>query len=237
MPAIVLLLGLAAGALTTLAGAGGGVLLILSLSLLVGPHVALAATAPALLVGNAHRVALYRDRVDRGIALRVVAGALPGSLLGGAFALSLSTAALRSIFFVIAVYAVARAFGFGAWSPPRFLLAPAGALLGGISATSGGAGLLGAPLLLSTGLTGERYIATSAAVALATHVGRLTAYGARGMLSREVLAFGALATVALIAGNRLGDRLRPLVSTARRRRIVEFGTLAACCTLAVVGLV
>ena len=51
------LLGVLAGALTTVAGLGGGMLLIYALAALGDPHVALAATAPALLVGNLHRLA------------------------------------------------------------------------------------------------------------------------------------------------------------------------------------
>ncbi|HEX7671192.1 MAG TPA: TSUP family transporter [Polyangiaceae bacterium] len=235
MTASILALGLVAGVLTTLAGAGGGVLLVVSLSLLLGPHIALAATAPTLLVGNAHRLSLYRDRVDRSVALRVIAGALPGSLLGGALAVSIPTGALRALFAVVAAFAIARTLGALVWNPPRRLLAPVGALMGGVSATSGGAGLLLSPLLLSTGLTGEAYIATSAAVALTTHMGRLVGYGARGLLSREVLAYAGIATVAVVAGNLLGDKLRPFLDKPKII-LLENGTLAVCAALAAAGL-
>ncbi len=237
MIAAVMLLALVGGAVTTLAGAGGGVLLILSLSLLLGPHVALAATAPTLLVGNLHRLVLYRDRIDRSVAVPIILGALPGSVVGGAMAMTLPSGALRLVFATITGYAVARAFGALTWAPPRALLAPAGALLGGVSATSGGAGLLMSPLLLSSGLSGETYIATSAAVAFSTHVGRLAAYGARGFLSTEVLGYAAVATVAVVLGNLAGDRIRPILEGPRRRAIVESGTLAVCSALAVAGLV
>jgi hypothetical protein len=233
---LILLLGLVAGIVTTLTGAGGGVLLILSLSLVVGPRAALAVSAPVLLVGNLHRLTLYRRRVDLGVALPLVAGALPGSLLGGALAVSLPPLALRGVFLGVTAYAALRAFGARAWVPPHALLAPAGVLVGGVSATSGGAGLLVSPLLLSSGLTGERYIATSATVALATHVGRLTAYGARGMYSREMLVFAAVSTVTVVLGNLVGDRLRFLVREPRRATLAEHGTLAACALLAVLGV-
>lgn len=235
MVTLIVLLGLFAGALTTVAGAGGGVLFILGLSLLIGPHAALAASAPALLVGNVHRVALYRNRVSLPVALPVVAGALPGSLIGGALVLALPTTAVRALFLVVVVYSVARAFGARGFTPPRALLAPAGALVGGVSATSGGAGLLLSPLLLSTGLTGESYVATSAAIAISTHAGRLVAYGASGFLSRAVLGYALGGTVSIVVGNALGDRLRPFVEEPRRRAMVEHGTLALCAALAVLG--
>jgi uncharacterized membrane protein YfcA len=231
----ILALGLVAGILTTLAGAGGGVLLIVSLSLLVGPHVALAASAPTLLVGNAHRLSLYRDKVDGRVALRLICGALPASLLGGALAVSIPTGALRVVFAVVAAYAVARALGALAWAPPERLLTPVGAVVGGVSATSGGAGLLLSPVLLATGLTGKRYIATSAAIALSTHIGRLVGYGTRGLMTHEVLAYAGIATVAVVLGNLLGDRLRPFLE-ARQVTLIEHGTLAACAALAAAGL-
>jgi uncharacterized protein len=232
---VLILIGLFAGALTTLAGAGGGVFLILALSLLVGPHVALAASAPTLLVGNLHRLGLYRGQVDRSVALRVIAGALPASLVAGAVTVALPAVALRLLLGAVVAYAGARAFGRLAWAPPPALLTPAGAVVGGVSATSGGAGLLVAPLLLSMGLTGKAYVATTAAVALATHVGRLAGYGSRGLLSAEVLAIAATTTFAVVGGNLVGDRLRALLDP-RRTALLEHGILALCAGLAVLGL-
>src|SRR4051812_11193889 len=78
--------GLLAGVLTTLAGQGGGLFLILIASVLVGPRTALAITAPALLFGNLHRAILFRRALDRGIALRVILGAVPGAFAGGLLA-------------------------------------------------------------------------------------------------------------------------------------------------------
>jgi uncharacterized membrane protein YfcA len=235
MALLILLLGLVAGALTTLAGAGGGVFLILALSMLLDPHAALAVSAPVLLVGNVHRLFLYRDRVDRAVAARVVAGALPAALIAGAVTVSIPSVVLRVLLLAITAYAIARAFGHLAWRPPRSLLAPAGAVVGGVSATSGGAGLLAAPLLLSTGLTGERYVATSAAVAISTHIGRLIGYGSRGLLSREILGVAMIAAVAVVVGNLAGDRARSFL-TGRRAALVEHGTLAVCAALAILGL-
>ena len=52
---VIALLGILAGILTTLAGLGGGMLLVLALSLTSSPVTELAATAPALSLGNLHR--------------------------------------------------------------------------------------------------------------------------------------------------------------------------------------
>lgn len=239
MALAIVTLGLVAGALTTLSGAGGGVLLTLCLSALLGPHAALAVTAPALLAGNAHRVLLYRRQVDRSVALPIVLGALPGSLIGGAFAARVPAVVLQACLAGATAYSIARASGAWEWAPPRGLLAPAGAAVGVFSGTSGGAGLLVSTLLMSAGLTGEAYVATSAAIAAAMHVGRLSAYGASGLLSAGVLSMSALATVAVLAGNVLGGRLRSKLSGAGSVRFLETlekGTLAVAAALALLGV-
>src|SRR4051794_19686783 len=79
-------LGCIAGTLTTLAGQGGGLFLLLVLAALLGPHQALAITAPALLLGNLHRAALFRESIDKSVAVRVIAGAVPGAFVGGILA-------------------------------------------------------------------------------------------------------------------------------------------------------
>ena len=77
-----------AGLLTTVAGLGGGILMLLAVSLATDPKVALVATAPALLAGNLHRAFLFRGDVDRRVARAFALGAFPGSVLGGALLFS-----------------------------------------------------------------------------------------------------------------------------------------------------
>jgi uncharacterized membrane protein YfcA len=113
----VVALGLVAGTLTTLTGAGGGVFLIVALSLLLGPHVALAASAPTLLVGNLHRLALYRTEVNGETARKVILGALPASIAAGLLAVSLPAVVLQSLFLGVTLFAVARATGRLTWAP------------------------------------------------------------------------------------------------------------------------
>ena len=93
--AMVLLLGVLSGVLTTLAGLGGGMLLLLAIALLSSPQTALAVTAPALLLSNLHRAWVYRAHIARPVAVPFALGALPGSVLG-AFALVVMTEIWRT---------------------------------------------------------------------------------------------------------------------------------------------
>lgn len=228
-------LGLLGGVLTTVAGMGGGMILLLVLSVAWGPLPALAATAPALLVGNAHRAFTYRRSIAREVALPFALGAVPGSLAGGFVAVALPTWALDAILLVTTVAALARAAGLWDFRPRAAHIAPAGAGIGAIAATSGGAGLLVSPLMMATGLTGEPYIATVAASAVAMHLGRTLAYGVAGLDDALTLWRAGVIAAALLVGNTFGGKLRTKL-TPRVSRAIEVAALVAGVALAVAGL-
>lgn len=229
-------LGVASGALTTVAGLGGGILLLLALSLVWGPTAALAVTAPALLLSNLHRFWMYRRDVDRRVAWSFVAGALPGSLAGGLLAARVPEGVLAWSMVGMTALALARGFGLWSWKPrPSFLL-PAGAGIGVLTGTSGGAGVLAAPLLLSAGLSGQAYVATAALCAVAMHTGRVLAYGAGGLVTGETLLRTGILTAALLIGNLVGKRLRTRLLDERRAQRLEMATLVVCVGLSLAGL-
>src|SRR5262245_39059853 len=147
-------LGLVAGTLTTIAGLGGGQLLVLALAAFIGPRDALIVSAPALLLGNLHRILLYRDHLDLRLGRRFAAGAVPGAIAGGMLAVALPSWFLQTLLIGSTAFAIARAVGWINLRPPTAALPVAGAGIGAFCATSSGAGLLLAPLLLSTGLSG-----------------------------------------------------------------------------------
>ena len=147
---------------------------LLGLSFVLDPLVALMTTGPALLVGNLHRIALYREHVQRPLALRLVLGAAPGALIGGLVAVALPETLLRGAMVVLALFATAKVALGWRFTPPAGALVPGGAAIGFVTATSGGGGLISGPLLLASGLSGRPYVATGAVAAATVHVFRLS---------------------------------------------------------------
>ena len=229
------LLGLLAGVLTTLAGQGGGLFLLLGCSMFVGPHAALAITAPALLLGNLHRAVLFRRSIDRGIALRMIAGALPAAFIGGLVAGAMPAWVLQVLLVGLTALSIARAMRWLAFDVPRWALGPAGFFIGGMTGTAGGAGVLFAPVLLSSGLRGSAFVATISTVAVATHIGRVVAYASNGLFTRDLLIPTALVAVAISAGNFLGERARARLSDTLTTRL-EYGVLVVCVGVALAGV-
>jgi uncharacterized membrane protein YfcA len=243
MIALLPLIGVLAGILTTVAGLGGGMILVLGLSVVWGPAAALASTAPALLIGNLHRLYLFRASVNRATAAAYACGALPGSIVGGLLTVAMPEQALSWLMVGMTVFAVTRALKGDSprpgatpqWHPGAAIIAPAGFGIGSLAATAGGAGMLAGPLLMATGLTGEAYIATGAAAAASMHVGRLIAYGAGGLISKEIVLYGGILAGAILVGNVIGRRMRQRFTHTVTTRI-EIVALVGCVTLAIVGI-
>jgi uncharacterized membrane protein YfcA len=233
--ALVLPLGVVAGALTTIAGIGGGLVITLVLAVAWEPHAALAVSAPALLMGNAHRLWLLRAEVDRRAAVLLAGPALVGALVGGLVAAALPDAVLRWLLIVVTVLAILRELGY-AWLPSaRPWLVGGGVLVGITTATSGAGGLLLAPLMLAAGLRGLPFIATGAVVGTTMHVAQGIAFGSTGMLGPEQLPVALVLGVAILAGNVAGRRLRPRLGERASHRLT-WGTLLAGIVLAVAGV-
>ncbi|MEL6347179.1 MAG: TSUP family transporter [Myxococcota bacterium] len=213
--------GLLAGVLTTLAGMGGGLLLLLALSVVLDPLSALVITSPAMLLGNLHRLRMYFAQVEWPVVKRLWWGALPGSVLGGWLAVGLPTWTLRLLMAAMALLAILNAVGVLRGTPPRAAVTPIGGLLGVIHGTSGGAGPLLGALFQSFGLRNVRYVASMAAVASAMHIARLFAYGAGGAVTVDLLLQGTFTAVAVIIGNLLGERLRRWMGEGAQRRLQQ----------------
>jgi uncharacterized membrane protein YfcA len=233
--ALLAVLGVGAGALTTLAGQGGGLFLLLALGALGSPHEALALSSPALLLGNLHRAILYRRDAAWGIAARLAAGAVPAAIVGGAFAGRVPAVAIDAVLVGLTAFAILRALGKISFTVPMRAFPLAGAFVGLLTGTSGGAGVMISPLLLSTGLSGKRFVATTACVAFSIHVGRVLAYAKTGLVESRQLAGIAVVAAAIFAGNALANRARAFISERASTRL-EYGTLIVCVALSLFGL-
>lgn len=229
-------LGLFAGVLTTLAGQGGGLFLLLVCSALVGPHAALAITAPALLFGNLHRAALFRRAIDRGLAARMIAGAVPGSIVGGLLAGVMPGWGLQAILVGLTALSIAKAARWLSFDVPRAALGPSGLVIGAMTGTAGGAGVLLAPVLLSAGLRGPAFVGTVSTVAVATHAGRVLAYASNGAFTASLALPIVVVTFAIFVGNALGGRARAALSEATTTRI-EYGVLVSCVGASLFGAI
>lgn len=232
---IIVPLGLLAGGLTTVAGVGGGMVLTLVLAAAWDPYHALAVAAPALLLGNMHRLWLLRREVDRGAGLAVAVPAFVGSVVGGVLTAALPEGVIRWLLVLVTMLALARELGPVRLPGGRAWLWGGGVLVGVVGATTGGGGLVLGPLLLMAGLRGLRFVATGAVVGFTMHVGQALAFGGTGLLGAGDLPLALGLGVAIVAGNVGGRRLRPRLGERTCHRLTWF-TLLGGVALALLGV-
>jgi hypothetical protein len=232
---ILFALGLMAGSVTTLAGAGGGLLLLLALSAMLGPAAALAVSSPALFFGNLHRAVLFRRSVSWGHARAFAVGAFPGAVAGALVTALIPPRWIQALLVGATLLSIARAVGWLRFGTRPSWITPAGAVIGTLTGSGGGAGTLAAPLFLSMGLAGEAYVGTTAVSGVAMHLGRLAGYGLGGLLTAERIALGLFVAVAVLVGNAMGRRLRRFTERWPSGLLEHF-VLVGCVLLTLSGL-
>jgi uncharacterized membrane protein YfcA len=233
---VVLLAGLLAGVITSVAGMGGGLVLLLVLGLwLDDPLGALVVTSPALLLGNLHRAWSLRREAVPTVFLPLALAAVPTSFLVARWVVDAPVQLLRWALFAVALLAGLRGVGVLSWIPSHRWAVPVGVAAGAIQSTAGGSGVVLAPYLLGRGLSGAAYVGTMASVAVALHLSRLLAFGSSGLVDGSVVGLGLLLAVAIVVGNHLGLWLGRGLSPAVQRR-VQVGALVGAAGLAAAGV-
>ncbi len=241
--------GLVAGLITTVAGIGGGIVLIALLSGFLDPRTVVGLTAPVLAVGNASRVAMFRRRLDAEAVIWVLAGAVPTALLGAfllkdlpARAIQVGMAVLLLGFVTVELARRLRRRGRGVAvhdAPEEPIAAwfglPVGLVLGGLSAVVGGAGPISAPYLHARRLTKGDFAATNAATNGTVHAIKTGVFALTGVLTLASAPASALAAATVIVGNRVGKAVLGRISEETFVRLLLAALTVAAVRLLLVG--
>lgn len=234
--------GFVAGLITTVAGIGGGITLVAVLSGFLAPKAVVGLTAPVLMIGNLTRVVMFRDELDRSSAGWVMAGGIPAALAGAVTLPRLPGRAIQVGMALLLLGFVAHQL-FQRWRPnpparredpidARIGL-PVGVALGGLSATVGGAGPIGAPYFHARGLAKGAFAATSALANGTIHAVKTVVFVVSGVLALSHLPASAVAAVTVAAGNRAGKAVLGRISEATFVRLLLLAITAAAVRLLV----
>jgi len=200
---------LAASTLAAVAGFGGAAILLPVLVALFGPRDAIPILTIAQLVGNASRVVINRDAVDRRIVGWFALGGIPAALIGGFLFAAAPLDALTRLIGAFLLASVAwRHLGprpGGALGPRTFTAI--GAFFAFASALVGSVGPIMAPFFLAAGLVKSAYIGTEAAATVVMHVAKLVAYGTAALLTAATVGIGLVMAPTMIVGSVIGKRI------------------------------
>jgi uncharacterized membrane protein YfcA len=212
------------GATAAVAGFGIGSLLTPLLATRLGAATAIAAVAIPHAAATALRFWRLRRSVDwrvvRGFGLLSAAGGLAGALLYARLSSRVLTIVLGLL---LVATAVAGLTGWATrWRPSGARAATLGLLSGFFGGIAGNQGGLRAAALLGFALAPATYVATSTAIALLVDAARTPIYVWRaGPTLAGLAAAIAVATIGVLAGTLLGERVLLGLRVDRFRRIVS----------------
>lgn len=257
--AVYLLTGSAAGVLGGLLGIGGGLVIVPALAWLlpglgVGPeaamHAAVGTSLATIVFTNSASAASHHRRgaVRWREAARLIAGIVPGALLGAWLAGQLSSGMLERVFAAFAAL-MGLYLLFGRKPAPHRglpaapVLAGAGIIIGGVSSLVGiGGGSMTAPLLMWCNVRAQEAVATASACGLPLALGGALGFVATGWnmpgLPAHALGYVYLPALAGIAVASslcapLGARLAHALPAATLRRVFGAALLVIAAFMAV----
>ena len=205
---LLMFIGWFAATVSGAAGFGGALILLPVLTYAVGAKAAVPILTIAQLLGNLSRAGFGFSEIRwRPVCLFSV-GTIPLSILGARVFVALPAHILMcSIGLLLLLIVVFRHTRLGQRQLPDYLLSPAGAVVGLLSAIAGSAGPLGAAVFLGLSLPPTAYIASEAVTASLMHITKTVVYGRYAMIqSADVLAALALGG-SMIMGSWSGRRL------------------------------
>lgn len=217
-----------ASLVASVAGTGGGVILLPVLVAAYGVRDAVPLYAVVLLVGNLSRVGLNWRLIDRKVVGYFLLGALPAAVLGSWLFTRLPDAGLLRLLGAFLIGSVIWRYWRRHQRPgfPASRFALVGALFSVISGVVGSAGPFLAPFYLSYGLVKGAFIGTEALGTAAMHVAKIVTYQSLGAINPGIWPRGLLLAPVMILGALLGKRVMDRLPAALFVRVVEIAILA-----------
>lgn len=206
----------ATAALSGLAGAGGGTILIgVLFAAGIPPVLAVPLHAVVQFVSNASRTVAYLPQVRWRGALMFCLGALPAPFLVAPLLARANPDLIRLVMAAFILWALLPRVAFGhSWSD-RTAMGAAGVLSGGVGAVVGATGLLIAPLFLRPGWSPQATIGTLALCQALGHLAKVFAFLAVGVAVYAYPLLLAGMVLGVIAGTALGRWAHGFLPEAR----------------------
>ncbi len=219
----VLTVGVFAGTVGGIIGAGSSIILLPVLVFVFGPLQAVPIMAVASMMVNFSRAAAWWREIDWRAFAAYSLPAIPGAALGARTLIQLPPALIDTLLglFFLAMIPGRRFLERRGWRAVWWQLALAGALIGFLTGIVISTGPLSVPVFAAAGLAKGALLATEAAASLAVYVSKVTTFQALGALAQETLIKGLIVGSSLMAGTFVGKALVMRMSAATFTRLLD----------------
>ena len=220
---LVIPVALCASVVASVAGTGGGVILLPVLVSVFGVREAVPLYAVILFSGNLSRVGMNWREIDFKVVGWFVLGAVPAAAVGSWLFTRMPDVGLLRILGAFLLGSVAWRYLRRATKPgfPAHRFLGLGVVFSTISGVVGSAGPFLAPFYLSYGLAKGAFIGTEALGTAAMHITKLATYQSLGAMSGSIWLRGLALAPVMIVGSYVGKRILERIPSAAFVRIVE----------------
>ncbi|MFE5317606.1 sulfite exporter TauE/SafE family protein [Paenibacillus sp. NPDC056579] len=220
---LVLLVGLAAGAISGVIGTGSSIMLLPVLVLVFGPKQAVPIMAVAAVMANISRIIAWWSEVNwRAFAAYSLPG-VPAAAIGARTLLVLPVRMIDialGMFFLLMIpvrhWLDAKHYRIRLWQ-----LSVAGAIIGFLTGLVLSTGPLSVPAFTSYGLVKGAFLATEAASSLALYVSKVVTFQESGALPVEMIIQGLIVGASLMAGTFLAKSVVKRMNTSTHRYVLD----------------
>lgn len=195
-----------AAALGGVSGMGGGMLVTLFITPIIGPKAVLPVLSVFMLINNGTRVWFYRDALDLRHALLIAGVAIPMSSLGALVYVRLDGNTIQLLLGMILIASIPlRRWLSGRQVRPktRSVVVLSG-IYGFLSSIIVGAGMLVVPMLMGLGLVGPALLATDAAITALVNIAKIAFYGKLDALTLDMALLATCMGLIAIPGTWAG---------------------------------
>lgn len=206
---LVLIVGMLAGTVGGVIGAGSSIILLPVLVFTFGPLQAVPIMAIASAMTNLSRAAAWWREIDWKIFAAYSLTAIPGAALGANTLVRLPAALidfLLGLFFIAMIpgrrWLQVRGFRATLWQ-----IALAGAGIGFLTGIVVSTGPLSVPIFAAAGLLKGALLATEAAASLSIYLAKVTTFQSLGVLSQETVIKGLIVGSSMMVGTFVGKYL------------------------------
>lgn len=220
---MIALAALAGSLVSGLGGFGGGFVIVIVLTPIVGAKAVVPLIGVYAICGNISRVFIYRRTVAWIPAIQFTLASLPGIYLGARFLREIPEAAFLGFMGSILVLILpARRFIKRTSFEPGFkAILGLGLLFGFMSGAAAGSGMLVIAFLNSLGLSGPLLLGTDAVIGLANALTRSSAFYSMGLLDQHLILLGLVMGLVTFPGTWLASRLVHRMGTRIHDRLIE----------------
>lgn len=225
----VLIVGVFAGAVGGVIGAGSSIILLPVLVFTFGPLQAVPVMAVASMMVNFSRALAWWREIDWRALAAYALPAIPAAALGARTLVRLPPALIDTLLglFFIAMIPGRRFLAQRGWRATWWQLALAGAGIGFLTGIVLSTGPLSVPVFAAAGLFKGALLATEAAASLLIYITKVTTFQALGAMTQEIFIKGFIVGAAAMAGTFVGKALVMRMSAETFARLLDLMLLGS----------